>query len=89
MLYRNYWSRLARALSIMRASRARAIGHTLESEPVPGRGPSEKVDPIPKFTVWVKDSFLTNSRVLISNITIVFSKILAQKTPNQAVWSQI
>ena len=31
----------------------------------------EKADPIPKFTVWVKDSFLTYSRVLISNMTIV------------------
>ena len=76
MLYRNYSIRLVRALSIMRASRAGAIGHALQ-----------KVDPIPKFTVRVKDSFLTNSRVLISNMTIVFFKILAQKTPNQAVWS--
>ena len=32
----------------------------------------EKVDPIPKFTVLVDDSFLTNCRVLISNMTIVF-----------------
>ena len=34
--------------------------------------PLEKADPIPKFTVWVKDSFLTDSRVLISNMTTVF-----------------
>ena len=45
-----------------------------------GPGPSEKADPgrleianpIPKFTVCVKDPFLPNVRVLISNITIVF-----------------
>ena len=50
--------------------------HTLQS--VPGSsekvdpGPLEKADAIPKFTVWVKNSFLTNSRVLTSNATIVF-----------------
>ena len=33
--------------------------------------PLEKADPIPQFTVWGKDSFLTNLRVLISNMTIV------------------
>ena len=46
-------------------------GHTLYSVPGagPGPGPSEKADPIPKFTVWVKDSYLTNLRVLISNMT--------------------
>ena len=46
----------------------------------PGPGPSEKanpgsleeVDPIPNFTVVVKDLFLTNLRELISNMTIVY-----------------
>ena len=37
----------------------------------PGR--LEKADPIPKFTVLVKDSYLTISRVLISSMTILFS----------------
>ena len=46
--------------------------------------PLEKADPIPKFTVWVKDSFLTNLWVLISNMTIAFFKILAQKYPKKA-----
>ena len=54
--------------------------HTLSSRPGPGPGLSEKADPgplekpdlIPKFTVRVKDSFLTNLKVLISNMTIVF-----------------
>ena len=30
----------------------------------------EKVDPIPKLTVWVKGAFMINSKVLISNMTI-------------------
>ena len=34
--------------------------------------PLEKVYPKPKFPSWVKISFLTNLRVLISNTTIVF-----------------
>ena len=42
----------------------------------------EKADRIPKLTVWVKDSFLRNSRELISDMTIAFS-ILAQKYPNK------
>ena len=54
--------------------------HTLSSRPGPGPGlsekadpgPLEKPDPIPKFTVRVKDSFLTNLKVLISNMTIGF-----------------
>ena len=37
-------------------------------------GSLEKVDPIPKFTVSVKNSFLTNWRLLISNMAIVFLK---------------
>ena len=41
------------------------FGHTLQSGPGPRPGPSEKANPIPKFTVSVKDSFLTNLRVLI------------------------
>ena len=32
----------------------------------------KKADPIPKITVWVKDLFLTNLRVLILNMTILF-----------------
>ena len=35
-------------------------------------GSLEKADPIPKFTVWVKDSLITNLRMLISNMTIAF-----------------
>ena len=35
-------------------------------------GSLEKADPIPNFTVGVKDSFLTNLRLLISNMTVVF-----------------
>ena len=31
-----------------------------------------KSGPIPKSTVWAKDLFLRNSRVLVSNMTIVF-----------------
>ena len=31
----------------------------------------EKTDPISKLTVWVKDSLMTNLRVLISNMTTV------------------
>ena len=56
------------------------LWHTLQSGPGPGPGPSEKanpgslekVDPIPNFSVVVKDSFLTNLRELISNMTIVY-----------------
>ena len=52
-----------------------ACGHTLQSgpgpEPGPEPGPLERADLIPKFTVWVKDSFMTKLRVLISNMTIV------------------
>ena len=31
----------------------------------------EKTDPISKLSVWVKDSLMTNLRVLISNMTTV------------------
>ena len=56
------------------------LGHTLQSGPGPAPGslekadpgPLEKADPIPKFTVRFKDSFQTNLRVLVSNMTIVF-----------------
>ena len=43
----------------------------------------EKVDPIPKLTVWVKDSFLRHLRVLISDMTIAFSnsKVKDPKVP--------
>ena len=34
-------------------------------------GPLEEVNPILKLIVWVKSLFLTNSRVLISNMIIV------------------
>ena len=43
----------------------------------------EKADPILKLVVLVKHSYLTNLRVLISNMTI-FLKILSQKYPNKA-----
>ena len=35
-------------------------------------GSLEKVDPILKITVWIKNSILTNSRVLISDMTLDF-----------------
>ena len=35
-------------------------------------GSLEKANPIPNFPVVVKDSFLTNLRELISNMTIVY-----------------
>ena len=35
-------------------------------------GSLEKADPTWKFTLWVKNPFLTNLRVLISSMTIVF-----------------
>ena len=49
--------------------------HTLWSGPRPGPRPSkkalseilEKADPRPNFTVWVKNPFLPNLKVLISN----------------------
>ena len=51
-----------------------------DPNPDPGTEPSEKVDPkrlekanpTPKFTIWVKDSLMTNLRVVISNMTIAF-----------------
>ena len=42
-----------------------------------------KTDPMPSFAVWVKNSFLTNSMVLILYMTIVF-KIPCQKHRNKA-----
>ena len=36
-------------------------------------GPLEKLDFSKKFTVWVKNSYLTNLKVLISNMTMLFS----------------
>ena len=56
-------------------------GLYLKIGPGPGGGPSEKPDPGPlekadlitKFTVWVKDSFLRNLRVMISDTVIAFS----------------
>ena len=43
-------------------------------------GPLENADPIPKFTARVKTSILTNSGVLISNMTIAFFKFDPRKT---------
>ena len=73
------------------------ISHTLQIKlgPEPGPGTSEKVektDPRPlekedsfrKFTVWVKHSLLTNPRVLISNMTLVFFLNFSQKQSNKA-----
>ena len=37
-------------------------------------GLSEKVDPMPKITLLLKNSYLINSRVLILNMTIAFLK---------------
>ena len=45
----------------------------------------EKADPIPKFTVWVKDSLKANLRVLISNMTIVFYNS-SSKVPKQGIF---
>ena len=46
--------------------------HTLQSRPRPRPSTLKKVDPILNVTLWVKNYILTNSRVLISNMTIVF-----------------
>ena len=77
--------------------------HTLSSGSGPGLGPSEKADPRPlkDWTLYqnslyeFKDWFLTNSRVLISNRTIVFlklpesnPKVLTQKYPNKTFFVQ-
>ena len=35
-------------------------------------GPIEKADPMPKFTALVKNTLMTNQRLLISNMTIIF-----------------
>ena len=53
------------------------IGHTLQSGPGLGPGPSEKADPGPieKGSLHqnvLKESLSTNLRVLISNMTIIF-----------------
>ena len=56
--------------------------HTLHSGLGPGPIPSGKVDPGPlekmdfmsKFTTFVKETVLLNTRVLMSNITIAFLK---------------
>ena len=46
--------------------------HTLKSRPGPSEkghpGPLEEVDSNPEFNLWVKNAFLTNLRVMISNI---------------------
>ena len=44
--------------------------YKVDSDPDPEL--QKKRDPIPKFTIWVKILFLTNLRVLISNIPTVF-----------------
>ena len=44
----------------------------------------EKMDPIPKFTMMGKNSFLIIPRLLISNMTIVF-QVQFQKYPNKAI----
>ena len=54
-------------------SHVRMAYFTKPTGPGPGPRTSEKADPIPKFTVLVKDSYLTISRVLISSMTILFS----------------
>ena len=51
--------------------------------------PLEKADPTPKFTVLVKNLFLRNLRVLISNITIVFLKVQPNNTKTRQFWSKI
>ena len=58
------------------------LRHTLQSGLGPGPVPSEKVDPgplekmdlMPKFTTFVKETVLLNTRVLMSNMTIAFLK---------------
>ena len=44
----------------------------------------EKVDPITKFTMMAKNSFLIIPRLLISNMTTVF-QVQFQKYPNKAI----
>ena len=34
--------------------------------------PIEKANPMPNFTVLVKNTFMTNQMLLISNMTIIF-----------------
>ena len=63
--------------------------YTLYSEPDPDPGSLEKTDPLPKFTIMVKNSFLVNLRVLISNMTIIFSKFQSKDTQIRQFSSQI
>ena len=46
--------------------------------------PLDKTDSMPKFFIIVKDSFLTNSKVLVLNMRIGFSNS-SQKNPNKAI----
>ena len=62
----------------------------------PDKGLSEKADPVPlekadptlNIIVQVKNSFLTNSSVLILNMTSFF-KFLQKNTKIRHFWSQI
>ena len=54
--------------------------YTLYSELDPDPGSLEKTDPLPKFIIMAKNSFLVNLRVLISNMTIIFSKFHSKDT---------
>lgn len=46
-------------------------------------GPLEKLDPMPKFTKSVKNSFLTNLSLLVSNMTIAI-RISVEKHSKRA-----
>ena len=48
--------------------------------------PWEKVDPMPKFTILVKNTFMANYRLLISNMTTIFLKNYGLKTPKSAIF---
>ena len=68
------------------------ISHTLKSGPIPSEkadpGTLENPNPITNFPVWIKNLFVINSKVLISNMTIV-SLNSSPKIPTQEIFNPI
>ena len=64
-------------VKIKKQKAEKSVWHTLQSGPGPwpsekaNTGPLQKVDSIPKLAVWVKDTLMTNLRVLNSSMTIL------------------
>ena len=62
------------------------VGPDLQRNADPGL--SEKVDPMSKITLFLKNSYLIKSTVLILNMTVAFLKLEPKDTLKGVFWSK-